>query len=86
MLSFQSEFRSLRPAVLILDLSGTSYMDSAGLGLIMNAHVAAEAGKRKFLVAGTNGRVQSLMELTKVTRVLPMFPSVDAAEAAEAAS
>ncbi len=78
---FQSEFRAMRPPVLILDLSQSPYMDSAGLGLVMNKYVSAQAGQRMFLVAGVNGRIEALMELTKVTRVLSLFPSVEAAEA-----
>jgi anti-anti-sigma factor len=57
-------------------------MDSAGLGVIMNYHVASEGGHRKFYVAGVNDRVRSLFEMTKVDAILRMFDSVGAAEAA----
>ncbi len=71
----------MRPPVLILDLSESPYMDSAGLGLVMNKYVSAEAGRRTFVITGVNGRIEALMELTKVTRVLRLFPTVEAAEA-----
>jgi anti-anti-sigma factor len=74
---FQTEFRAMRPPVLILDLTESPYMDSAGLGLVMNKYVSAESAQRKFLIAGINAR----MELTKVIRVLSLFPTVAAAEA-----
>ncbi len=34
--SFQDEFRAMKPPLLLLDLTACPYMDSAGLGLIMN--------------------------------------------------
>ncbi|HEX3967260.1 MAG TPA: STAS domain-containing protein [Edaphobacter sp.] len=78
---FQDEFRAKTPEVMIVDLSETTYMDSAGLGLIMNYHVAAADYGRKLLLAGVNDRVKALFEMTKVQGVLTCFPSVEAAEA-----
>ncbi len=79
--SFQNEFRAMKPKVLILDLSGTPYMDSAGLGLIMNYYVSAEDGGRKILLARVNERVQALLQMTKVDGVLKSFRTVEEAEA-----
>ena len=42
MFGFQNELRAVKAEVLIIDLSETPYMDSAGLGLIMNSHVSAQ--------------------------------------------
>jgi anti-anti-sigma factor len=81
MFGFQDEFRSARPQVMILDLSETPYMDSAGLGLIMNYYVSAADHGRKLLLAGVNERVTALFEMTKVQGVLTSFPTVAEAEA-----
>ena len=81
MFGFQNEFRALRPPTLILDLSETPYMDSAGLGLIMNEYVSAESNGRRFLVAAVNDRIHALLQLTRVDSILKLFPSVAAAEA-----
>jgi len=78
---FQDEFRSAKPQVMILDLSETPYMDSAGLGVIMNYHVSALDHGRKLLLAGVNERVKALFEMTRVQGVLTSFPTVEAAEA-----
>jgi anti-anti-sigma factor len=80
MFSFQNEFRAIKPQVLILDLSETPYMDSAGLGLIMNYYVSAEGSGRKMLLASVNERVLSLLEMTKVDKVLKSYPTAEAAE------
>ena len=78
---FQNEFRALRPKVLILDLGDCPYMDSAGLGLIVNKYVSAESSHGMFLLANVSTRIEALMEMTRVTNVLKLFPSVEAAEA-----
>ncbi len=81
MFGFQNELRAATPQVLIIDMSEVPYMDSAGLGLIMNSHVAAMDHNRRFLVAGMNDRVTALCEMTRVSGVLSCFPSVESAEA-----
>jgi anti-sigma B factor antagonist len=81
MFGFQDEFRAAKPQVLILDMSETTYMDSAGLGLIMNYYVSAQDHGRKLLLAGVNERVRALLEMTRVQGVLTSFPTVEAAEA-----
>jgi anti-anti-sigma factor len=81
MFGFQNEFRAATPNVMIVDLSESPYMDSAGLGLIMNYYVSAMDHGRKLLLAGVNERVKALFEMTKVQSVLTSFPTVEAAEA-----
>lgn len=81
MFGFQNEFRSMNPQVLILDFSETPYMDSAGLGLVMNYYVSAQDQGRKLLLAGVNERVIELFKMTRVQGVLTTFPTVEAAEA-----
>src|ERR1700758_4161492 len=64
MFGFQNEFRAATPSVLIVDLSEVPYMDSAGLGLIMNSHVAALDHGRKLILAGVNDRILALFDMT----------------------
>ena len=77
----QADLQEQNPEVLILDLTNTSYMDSAGLGMLMHNYASAETGQRKFLLAGVNGRIEALMELTKVKRVFHIYSTVEEAEA-----
>jgi len=78
---FQDEFRAATPQVMIVDMSETTYMDSAGLGLIMNYYVSAMDHGRKLLLAGVNERVVELFKMTRVQGVLTSFPTVESAEA-----
>lgn len=82
---FQSAFRELKPPCLILDLSNVPYMDSAGLGVLMNGYVSAQSNLREFFVVGINERIQALLEMTKVDQILKLYPSLEAAENASQA-
>jgi anti-sigma B factor antagonist len=79
--SFQTAVRAETAAALILDFSGVTYVDSAGLGAIVGAMLSYQKAGRKFLLAGTNERVNALMEMTNVRKLLPSYPSVELAEA-----
>jgi anti-sigma B factor antagonist len=80
MFQLQAELRALKPACLIMDMTGVPYMDSAGLGVIMNYFVSAEGAGRKFLLVGVNDRLKALFEMTKVDAVLRLCDTVDAAQ------
>lgn len=80
---FQAELRSLPPAPLtIFDLSEVPYMDSAGMGLVMNHYVHCQSRGGKLVVAAANKRVLDLFQVTHVDTVLALAPNVEAAESA----
>lgn len=81
MFKLQSDLRALTPPCLIMDLSSVPYMDSAGLGVLMNYFVSAQSHGRKFFVTGVSERLRALLEMTKVDNVLQICDSVDAAQA-----
>jgi anti-sigma B factor antagonist len=81
MFEFQSELRNgTPPALTIFDLAGVPYMDSAGMGLLMNHYVHCQTRGARFVVAAANARVMDLLKVTKVDTVLPLAPSVEDAE------
>jgi anti-sigma B factor antagonist len=81
MFDFQSQLRSgPTPAVTILDISQVPYMDSAGMGLVMNQYVHCKTKGLKLIVAGANNRVMDLFEVTKVSTILPLAATVEEAE------
>jgi anti-sigma B factor antagonist len=76
----QTELRTLKPACLIMDLTSVPYMDSAGLGVVMNYFVSAQGNGRKLLLVGVNDRIRALLEMTKVDSILRLFDSIEAAQ------
>jgi anti-sigma B factor antagonist len=79
---FQSVLRNDPPQALVLDLTGVPYMDSAGMGAIINYFVSSQRHGRKLVVAGVNGRVLELFRMTKVEGLLTMKDTVAEAEQA----
>jgi anti-anti-sigma factor len=79
MFKIQDELRAIHPPVTIFDLSNCDYMDSAGLGVLVNFYVSAEKNGRKIGLAGVNERIQALLEMTRVTALLGVFSTVDEA-------
>jgi len=80
LVDFQSAVRAETAPAVILDLSGVPYMDSAGLGAVVNAHISCSKAGRQFAIVGMSDRVRTLFQLTKVEKALPIFTSLDEAE------
>jgi len=79
---FQDELRAgEQPKVVILDLSGVPYMDSSGMGAVINYYVFCQRHQVKMITAGVSPRVMELFKMTKVDSVIPLAASVEAAEA-----
>jgi anti-sigma B factor antagonist len=68
--SFQEKFRELPAANTILDITQVSYVDSAGIGCIVNAHVSCKNSGKSFLLVGPNDRVRAVLHHTRVDTVL----------------
>ena len=79
MFEFQNELATNKPPMMVFDLSGVPYMDSAGIGVLINYYVAAEKHSRRMALAGANERVHALLELTKVRGLLRSFDTIEEA-------
>ena len=69
------------PRATILDLSSVPYMDSAGMGAIVNYYVYCQNRGIKLVVAGVSSRVMELFKMTRVDTVMTFAPSAEEAEA-----
>lgn len=81
MFELQDDLKKEQHALTIFDISGVPYMDSAGLGVLMNSHVSASRRGAKVVVAGASPRILDLFKITRVDSVLAMTPTVEEAEA-----
>jgi anti-sigma B factor antagonist len=79
---FQEATRAETAPKLIIDFGGISYVDSAGLGALVGAYVAAQRHNRKLAVAGMNTQVKALVDMTQVGQLIKSYPQVADAEAA----
>jgi anti-sigma B factor antagonist len=79
MFEIQKELANNKPPMMVFDMSGVPYMDSAGIGVLINYYVAAEKNSRRMALAGANERVVALLVLTKVQALLRSYATVEEA-------
>ncbi len=76
----QGQVRAEAQNDLIIDMSGVPYVDSTGIGCLVNGYVSHQNAKRKLSLAGVVDRVQMAMKVTHVESLFQIFPSVADAE------
>jgi anti-anti-sigma factor len=80
---FRDAVRAEKTAkTLILDFSQVPYVDSAGVGAIVNAHVSCVNSGRRLILVAVQDRIRTLMKVTRVEEVLTIFPTLQEARAA----
>jgi anti-sigma B factor antagonist len=79
---FQSAIRTEGAPAVILDFSGVPYIDSAGLGALVGAHIAAQRANRKMAFTGMNEQAKALIEMTHVNQLFRVYATIHEAEAA----
>lgn len=82
MFEFQAALREPGVHGVIIDLSGVTYIDSAGLGVVLGHWSHVQRGGYKFALVGMSPRVHTIFEITHTDTVLPIFATQAEAEAA----
>lgn len=65
-----------RPHI-VVDMSGTTFMDSSGLGALVAGLKSARQGGGNLRIAGLTPQVEMVLKLTNLDRVLRPYPSVE---------
>lgn len=68
-----------KPARIILDLTGVSYIDSSGVGTIVELKRRAAKTGSTIVLVGLQPRVQSLFEITKLDKFFRITQNIDEA-------
>ncbi len=77
---FQDVVRNRKPRTgRIVALSGVPYMDSAGLGVILEAFASAQRHSLRFALSDVTERVLTVLRVARVDSLLPHFDSVESA-------
>jgi anti-sigma B factor antagonist len=82
---FQSMVRSDSAPVLIIDITGVPYIDSAGIGCLVGAHVSREHAGRKLILCGASERLLNALKVTKVDQLFTFASDLENAQAQAAA-
>jgi anti-anti-sigma factor len=77
--SFQSMVRNDQASLLIIDMADVPYIDSAGIGCLVGAHVSRDHAGRKLVVVGASERLIDSLKATKVDQLFDFAQSLDEA-------
>jgi anti-anti-sigma factor len=77
--SFIQTLRAEAAPQLLLDMSGVSFLDSAGVGALVQIFVDRRDEGKSFALAGLTKQGTAVMQVTGLTKLLPIFNSVEEA-------
>lgn len=80
--SIQRLLREDLTATTIVDMTEVPYMDSAGVGMLINAYVSRQKSGRTLALVGVKDRPMAVLKVTHVDSVIPRFNTVEEAEKA----
>lgn len=64
---------------MVLDLSGTSYLSSGGLSVIIDAYNKARGEGGKLVIAGASEMIRDLFEAVQFEKILEFYATVEEA-------
>ena len=81
---FVSAMRPEPAAHLVLDMSGLSFLDSAGVGALVSLFVNRRNNSKTLALAGLTRQGSAVMQVSGLLKLLPIFSSVEQALAQHA--
>jgi anti-anti-sigma factor len=79
--AFLQQTRAFTDEKVVLDMSGVSYLDSAGVGALVQLFVHRRSQSKKLAVAALTTQGAAVLQVAGLTKLLPTFPSVEEASA-----
>src|ERR1041385_2591311 len=74
-----------KPDRIVIDLSGATYIDSAGVAALMRAKQEVEEYGGKFFLSGVQETIRLILETSRLDRIFWIFTDADTALAAHRA-
>ncbi len=78
--AFLAAARTETAPTLILDMGDIEYMDSSGVGALLQIHVSLAKGNRQLVLASVPEKVRMVLEIARLQSIFPMYSSVAIAE------
>ena len=76
---FISTMRPEPATHLVLDMSGVSFLDSAGVGALVSLFVSRRNHGKTLALAALTQQGNAVMQVSGLLKLLPVYPSVEAA-------
>ena len=77
---FLQAVRNEQAPAVILDLSDVSYVDSGGVGALVQTYSSLRKADRRLALVAPSSRVRAVLELTRGNKLIAVFPTVAEAE------
>ena len=77
---FQDSLRADTSPCLILDMTDVKFVDSSGIGCLVNGYIAHHMAGGRLLLAGVNKRIRETLEETRVQQFFSFYDTVEQAE------
>jgi anti-sigma B factor antagonist len=72
-----------KPRLLVVDLSGLSFIDSSALSVIMRTFRALQRDGSALALVSPSPAVARILQLIDIARMIPVYPSLEEATAGE---
>ena len=79
---FLQTLRPIGADKLVLNMSGVTFLDSAGVGALVQLFVHRKSKSQKFVLAALTQQGVAVMQVSGLVRLLPAFSTVEEASAA----
>jgi anti-sigma B factor antagonist len=74
--SFVTQLRPEPAALLVLDMSGVTFLDSAGVGALVQLFVHRKSAGQSFALTSLTPQGIAVMQVSGLVKLLPIYPSV----------
>jgi anti-sigma B factor antagonist len=74
---FQHAIRRDDSSTVVVDFTEVPYVDSAGLGSLVSAHISRHKAGHLMALSGVNPRVMKLLEITRTDSLFLIFDTVE---------
>ena len=79
---FQDTARADISRVLMLEMSGVPYVDSAGIGVLVGAYVSRQRSGRILALVAVTDRVRTTLNITQVEKLFQFYSTISEAQSA----
>lgn len=76
----QDTLRADPETFVVVDMTDVRFVDSSGIGCLLNGYMAHHMAGGRLVLVGVNPRVRETLEETRVTQFLAMYGNVEQAE------
>ena len=77
--TFLQEMRQVQTDKLVLDMGGVTFLDSAGVGGLVQLFVSRRGQSKRLHVANLTAQGTAIMQVAGLTKLLPIFATVEEA-------